>query len=244
MKLLVSVRDAQETSDALAGGADWIDLKEPLRGPLGAVSPSIAKATLKTIGGCCRVSAALGELLNWEAGSELLTIPGIDVVKLGLARCGQLGNWQSQWTAAFERCAQFGKQLAAVIYADWQCAATPHPTEILGCAHRAGAQYLLVDTFDKQGLSSIAVLGRDSLEQLLPLAWERGMTTVLAGNLRVNDLTRVAGLPVDIVAIRGAACGGERTSKLDPDKVRHFSSRLTVACEAVQHLNSPLTTSD
>ena len=34
-KLLVSVRDAAEAIDALAGGADLIDVKEPLAGSLG-----------------------------------------------------------------------------------------------------------------------------------------------------------------------------------------------------------------
>ena len=35
MRLLVSVRSAEEVSAALAGGADIIDAKEPERGSLG-----------------------------------------------------------------------------------------------------------------------------------------------------------------------------------------------------------------
>ena len=38
MKLLISVRDAGEALDALAGGADIIDAKEPALGPLAPVS--------------------------------------------------------------------------------------------------------------------------------------------------------------------------------------------------------------
>ena len=34
-KLLVSVRDVAEAEAALAGGADWIDLKEPVGGAAG-----------------------------------------------------------------------------------------------------------------------------------------------------------------------------------------------------------------
>ena len=41
-KLLVSVRDVSEAEAALAGGADWIDLKEPQAGSLGAVCPETA----------------------------------------------------------------------------------------------------------------------------------------------------------------------------------------------------------
>ena len=37
MRLLVSVRSADEVAAAMAGGADIIDAKEPARGSLGAV---------------------------------------------------------------------------------------------------------------------------------------------------------------------------------------------------------------
>ncbi|MES1213307.1 MAG: (5-formylfuran-3-yl)methyl phosphate synthase, partial [Singulisphaera sp.] len=39
--LLVSVRDANEARDALLGGADLIDLKEPTRGSLGRVDSAM-----------------------------------------------------------------------------------------------------------------------------------------------------------------------------------------------------------
>ena len=41
MQLLVSVSSAVETSAALLGGADIIDAKDPLSGPLGAVTPAV-----------------------------------------------------------------------------------------------------------------------------------------------------------------------------------------------------------
>ena len=42
-RLLVSVRNSREAIDALAGGADWIDLKEPANGTLGAVAGDLAR---------------------------------------------------------------------------------------------------------------------------------------------------------------------------------------------------------
>ena len=44
MRLLVSVRSAEEVSAALAGGADIIDAKEPARGSLGRVTPAVLSA--------------------------------------------------------------------------------------------------------------------------------------------------------------------------------------------------------
>ena len=61
-KLLVSVRDVSEAAAALAGGADWIDLKEPFTGPLGAVDVETAEGVVECVAGRCQVSAALGEL--------------------------------------------------------------------------------------------------------------------------------------------------------------------------------------
>ena len=59
-RLLVSVRDADEAEEALAGGADWIDLKEPLDGPLGAVSTARAREVVQCVTGRAPTSAAAG----------------------------------------------------------------------------------------------------------------------------------------------------------------------------------------
>jgi hypothetical protein len=77
-RLLVSVRNAWEAGEALAGGADLIDVKEPRRGSLGAASPAtwldvrqaLSRAALKEEPqtGSVPLSAALGELLEaWAA---------------------------------------------------------------------------------------------------------------------------------------------------------------------------------
>jgi len=62
MRLLVSVRNASEAGSALAGGADIIDAKEPLNGPLGAVSSDVLHRIASTVGNAAPVSAALGEI--------------------------------------------------------------------------------------------------------------------------------------------------------------------------------------
>ncbi|HEY3395272.1 MAG TPA: (5-formylfuran-3-yl)methyl phosphate synthase [Lacipirellulaceae bacterium] len=66
--LLVSVRGAGEALEALAGGADVIDVKEPKRGSLGAAdAPTIAEV-VRAVNGRATVTAALGELM--ELGSR------------------------------------------------------------------------------------------------------------------------------------------------------------------------------
>src|SRR4051812_19122876 len=100
-RLLVSVRDAYEAREAMAGGADWIDLKEPRRGPLGAVDAETARQVVAEVAGCAVVSAAAGELAAWShsPARELATLTGVSHLKLGLAGCRE-DAWQSRWLSA------------------------------------------------------------------------------------------------------------------------------------------------
>jgi hypothetical protein len=61
MRLLISVANAAEASDALAGGADIIDAKEPLAGALGAVSVKVLREIHAAVAGARPVTAALGD---------------------------------------------------------------------------------------------------------------------------------------------------------------------------------------
>jgi uncharacterized protein (UPF0264 family) len=65
-ELLVSVRCADEAAEAHTGGAQWIDLKEPLAGPLGAVSLEAARQVISALPTGKLVTAALGELSDWH----------------------------------------------------------------------------------------------------------------------------------------------------------------------------------
>ena len=127
--LLVSVRNAAEIQDAIAGGADWIDFKEPSQGALGSVNIDQACRMVKSVGGRCPVSAALGELVDWQDSptQQLLSVPDITVVKIGLASSVRSSNWTTMWENAFHQAAGQGKTLCAVIYADWPIAAAPQP---------------------------------------------------------------------------------------------------------------------
>jgi hypothetical protein len=227
-QLLVSVRDATEAVDALDGGADWIDCKEPLAGPLGAVTADVAHAIVQAVAGRCTVSAALGELVDWprSPAQELLAVEELRVVKLGLRNCAILADWSEHWISAFHGVRLADKDLAAVIYADWLAAQAPSPPEVISIAQSVGCRFLLVDTFEKNNKSTLEIFCRDELRQILQLAQQGEMTTALAGNLRVADLARIDGLPLNLVAVRGAVCQGERTTRVAKNLVREFRTRL------------------
>lgn len=223
-KLLVSVRNAEEVRDALTGGADWIDLKEPNAGPLAAVDVQVAREAAQALAGRRTLSAALGELREWETSSaaELLAVPEISVVKIGLAGCACHNNWQQQWTTLSEQASTYDKQLVAVIYADRHLAKAPTPEEIMRLAQNSSCRYLLVDTFDKSAGSTFDHFSNCEIEEILHQAKQFGMTTVLAGSITLETIASVPSKDVDMLAVRGAVCCGDRTAKVDAELVASF----------------------
>src|SRR3954470_4620942 len=89
--LLVSVRNAAEAEEAIAGGAAIIDVKEPSRGPLGRADLATMNRVVAAVAGRRPVSAAGGEL--HEAFGRGIAA-GISWVKVGLADAASLRDWR------------------------------------------------------------------------------------------------------------------------------------------------------
>jgi uncharacterized protein (UPF0264 family) len=216
--LLVSVRSAVEAAEALAGGADLIDVKEPARGSLGRADNAVLADVVAAVAGRRPVSAALGELVDAD-----LSVPeGCAFVKWGLAGAGR--NWPARWEEAFRRSAG---RAVVVAYADWQCAAAPALDEVVAFARRRPGSVLLVDTHCKdpnpQGR-------RPTLLDWLPLPWLADLVATchasevrvaLAGSLGPADVEQVRQLRPDWIAVRAAACArSERHGSVCRDQVR------------------------
>lgn len=226
-QLLVSVRNAREADEALRGGADWIDLKEPDRGPLGAVDAATAGEVVETVAGRAPISAAAGELVDWRGGgNELVHVAGVAHLKLGLAGCAKTA-WEAPWLAAHEMIARAGKSLVAVIYADAEGAHSPPADSLLTLAADVRCAWALWDTFDKQGRALTELAEQEELARQLRAARAAGQRTVLAGRL---TLDRIIGLPLecaDMIAVRGAACRAGRASAVCAECVAQLRDALT-----------------
>lgn len=211
-QLLVSVRNVVEAEAALAGGADWIDLKEPARGPLGMVDAEVARKVVAVMEGRAKVSAAAGELLDWPASPArtLLRVDGVSQLKLGLSQyCGR--EWRAAWLSAQREIAAAGKELVAVSYADDAAAHSPAPAAVAALAVEASCQWLLIDTFDKRSGTLLDCLTATELTALFELVRSHGVTTAAAGRLTAAAIEELPLEVVDVVAVRSAACGGDRT---------------------------------
>jgi (5-formylfuran-3-yl)methyl phosphate synthase len=227
-RLLVSVRNAAEALAALRGGADWIDLKEPSRGALGAVDAATARNVVQSVAGRAPISAAAGELLDWPAGParELLTVRGVALLKLGLSACRDC-DWQTRLRDAQREFTAVDVQLVAVIYADHERADSPPPGEIAAFAAEAECPWVLVDTFDKAGGAVGDHFLAADLQALLQSVRKSGRRTVVAGSLTGETIAALPAELVDMVAVRGAACEGGRDGAVCQRRVAGLRDLLT-----------------
>jgi len=246
-KLLVSVKDHREAMEAVVAGIDWLDLKNPLRGPLGPVDGRMAIEIADWLPSGIPLSAAAGELLQWLAANNRSPIVGpaeltgsaarrgpdkIKLIKLGLAGCGSRTDWPDLWHQARKIIEEAEKQLVVVAYADWRQANAPPPAEVLHyliqerCPGQERCQYLLVDTFIKSEGNILNYLPPEELNLLLQKTHQESFQTVVAGGLSTKIFPQIAALPIDMLAIRSAACVAGRTSQISRLRIDLFKKKM------------------
>lgn len=207
VKLLVSVRNAAEAREAIAGGANWIDVKEPAAGSLGRPKPDILQGVVECVAGRLPVSTALGELREQPGGGRRNQIawPGIAWAKVGLSGCGAMSDWPVRLRSFRDRL-PLATSLVAVVYADSALAEAPSADEVLQVACDLGLRALLVDTYDKSAGGLFNWFSPTELGDLFAAAHQAGMLAVAAGSLRQPQLRLAIDAGADVIAVRGAAC--------------------------------------
>jgi len=230
-RLLVSVRSAEEAREALAGGAEIIDIKEPADGSLGAAVPGVRAEIVREVAGESPVTAALGELRTLGSEWTLEHHRGISLYKIGLSETRQ-SNWRNLLDEARIRIREGSEEeadLVAVAYADCRRAACPEPSSLLDYAIDRGFSHFLVDTFDKNtgGLSEFFDWGE--LAALCERARQGGLCFVAAGSLGAGQLGAAAEAGVDVIAVRGAATVGVRTAAIDRQAVSQLAAGIRSA---------------
>jgi hypothetical protein len=244
-QLLVSVRNAREARDALAGGCDILDVKEPAHGSLGMADVGVIRDVIVAAGvQAITISAALGETREWRNRTSVPVLPhGLQYVKLGTAGLTDVTEWEREWRSVrerFEAVAQDASaashpsgdsagppQWVAVAYADWQRAAAPPPEEILRTAVESECAGLLFDTYYKDGRSLFDVLPMDAIAVLLESLRETNLFVALAGSLSIADIATAAALHPDVIAVRTAVCrDGNRNGPISRESVRRLREVL------------------
>jgi uncharacterized protein (UPF0264 family) len=227
-QLLVSVRSAEEAAVALASGAGLIDVKEPSRGPLGGADPATIRRVVRVVAGRLPVSAALGELRQFEPGDAARLPAGVGYVKLGLSGCRADAGWAARWREVSGRLPPEVTPVG-VVYADWPSCNAPEPDRIVAEAAAVGCGAVLVDTFDKTAGGLFDHRTPDELAHFVHTVQMLGMLAVVAGSLTEATMAPVLATRPDYVAVRGAACRGGRLGVLEAGRIRRLADFITRA---------------
>ena len=228
--LLISVRDLVEAKIACEADADLIDVKEPDRGSLGAADPQTLRAIAEDLAGRIPLSAALGELV--DADRQAAQLPAAyQFAKFGLAGAAKI-DWQTALKRGFAQLPPHVRPVA-VIYADWKTCAAPSPDEVCACARELGVAAVLIDTFNKDGSTLFDHFTFNQIGELISLAAQADLICVLAGGLSIDLVPAAASFHPDYIAVRGAACDGDRQGNISLDAIRRIK-RIIMSDHAVE----------
>ena len=221
---LASVTSMQEAEIALAGGADILDLKDPSRGALGALSAEVISACVAGIARQRIVSATAGDLpmqpdLVRNAVQRLAKC-GVDIVKIGLFPGGDA----SACISALSQETSRGTRLVAVMFAD-----QAPDFSLIGPLRDAGFAGVMLDTADKSVGGLRRHLDGDILADFVQSAKTFGLMSGLAGSLQLEDVAPLAALGPDYLGFRGGICDRGRQSALSPERLRAVRSAIDSA---------------
>lgn len=221
--LLVSVRNVAEAVVAAELGVDIVDIKNPQRGALGAADPEVWRAVAEAVDPAIRLSAALGEALEADHADQVPARFGF--AKAGPADCSTIAELTGHWQRIRSQLAA-PVQLVAVAYADYQQANCPPPEAILQAAQASDIRWWLIDTFVKDGRSTLDHLEAERLRELDATARRMGIGWVLAGSLRLENAPVERGYCPHFVGLRGDVCEQGRNGTLAASRVQLWQQYL------------------
>jgi uncharacterized protein (UPF0264 family) len=212
LKLLISPQNETEAAEAIAGGADIIDVKNPREGPLGANFPWVIKRIRQITPENIEVSCTLGEVPNLPGSMALAALgaatTGVNYVKAGLYGLKTLEEAVYLMQNVTKAAKNYNPSIKVVAsgYADADRISTVDPLLVPKIAHEAHADIAMIDTAVKDGKNLFSFLTEPQLHRFVEEAHSYGLKAALAGSLRKEDLPVVYALGADVVGLRGAAC--------------------------------------
>ncbi|MBX9924756.1 MAG: (5-formylfuran-3-yl)methyl phosphate synthase [Hyphomicrobiaceae bacterium] len=218
--------NAAEAADAVAGGADILDAKNPAAGALGALPPkSIEMIVAVARAAGVKVSATIGDLpcevASVAAAVDATLATGVHYVKIGLFP----GAGTDATIDALARRNGGARQLVGLLLAD-----RGPDFRLVARLAEAGFCGVMLDTAAKDGRSLRDVLTGFELAAFVDAAGASGLFAGLAGSLRLRDVAPLVRMEPDILGFRGALCaGGARTGTLSQTQVRDVRATLDLA---------------
>lgn len=213
-QLLISVKSMEEALIASYANVDFIDLKDPSLGALGALRTETVSQIVKNLNGSAMISATVGEehknvasLIN---DIKLYANLGVDVVKIAVSDL----FFNDCFFEEISKLTAKKIKLVAVFFAD-----EIFGLELLQILARNGFYGAMLDTkLKKAPLLDLLTLAE--IRKFLSTCEQWGLVAGLAGSLSQKHLNHLLELHPDFIGMRGGVCQEkDRASKLLSNKV-------------------------
>lgn len=217
-KFLASVNNLSDAILVAELGADFVDLKQPNQGALGALPVNEVRQIVDILKPTVQISATVGDL----AFVPEVIIPAVhamiethvDIVKIGIFPGGDVHN-------CLESLTQFtndNHKLIAVLFAD-----SDFDLQLLPVLAATKFSGVMLDTMHKSSGSLADLLTHEQLSDFVSSAQKLNLLTGLAGSLKAEDITALLDLNADYLGFRGALCRGlQRTDIIDATQVSYI----------------------
>ncbi len=214
--MLISPSNEQEALEAIAGGADIIDVKNPKEGALGASFPWIIRRIREITPSDRAVSCTLGDLPNLPGSASLAAYGavalGVNYVKVSLYGLKTSEDavvlLKAVVKAAKTNC---DVKVVAAGFADAHRIGSLPPSEVPKVASEAGCDVAMIDTAVKDGKNLFDFMTPEQLTRFVSESHSYHLEAALAGSLQKEHLPALCRLDADLVGLRGAACAdGDR----------------------------------
>ncbi|MDP6612866.1 MAG: (5-formylfuran-3-yl)methyl phosphate synthase [Candidatus Hydrothermarchaeota archaeon] len=233
MKLLVSPTNVREALEAVKGGADIIDVKNPREGSLGANYPWVIQEIKNALPERVETSATLGDL-DFKPGTASLAALGLGSLGVNYAKAGLYG------IGGEKEALEIGGKITRALknyeikvvlagYAEYRELGSIPPYKLPSVARKCGAAGVMIDTAVKNGKSLLEHLSLEDLKSFADDAHGNDVFAALAGSLRLEDMALIKSVGCDIVGVRGLVCtGGDRLKgKIIAEKVRALKAAIS-----------------
>jgi len=210
MKLLISPTDNGEALEAIKGGADIIDVKNPAEGSLGANFPWVISGIRDILPSGIELSATIGDFPNLPGTASLAALGvaslGVNYVKLGLYGVNSIDDAVKLASSAVRAVREYPAKVVIAGYADYERITSISSDLIPSIAEESKADIAMLDTAIKDGTNLFDFINLDELSNFTQNAHNSSIKVALGGSLRKEHISPLSDIGVDVIGIRGAAC--------------------------------------
>ena len=223
INFLISLKNIEEISNQVIQEVDILDLKNPLKGAIGAWRVNNIKKVISLHKNKIKISATLGDIFGdkeFLIKLKKFDCLGLDFIKFGLLSIDQKNLFEK---LRMIESRVFKTNLVCVVFVDKK----NHLNLVnnnLNYFLKCGVKNILLDTFGKKKGDLLNFCKTDYLRKFISKCKKKNIKIGLAGGLKEIQIPLIVKLNPDIVGFRSAICrSNKRTSSIDIKKIKKLS---------------------